>query len=345
MSAPNLSGSFGNPPLNSTPQTSPSHLPQQLVDRRQLQPPQSSPPNPHERWRGTPDPDDIPLDDTISSSSKRRSSPSPQSASTSVNRRSSRGYKTRASSPPKKRLATATSNSNSRGTVNSIHQYIKRKGWSVTGFLRAWILEDAQTESQKRSRTKRRQAIAQFVLQEDILSLLIDSLQDKSTIGSLVAHFQPYSAEFNQLSKTRPFRKWQVDGQTVPKPDFTAFDIADDMTIVRDVAPQWTALIHKLVQPPRHSWPSLQAQARLLEDDEKNTQLITWMITSMIMHKRAPRSSVFPITSLGLWLHDAGVKDRVIVGLAKLGCCPGIDAINNRLDELGEYAKVSSMES
>jgi hypothetical protein len=341
MSAPNLSGSFGNPPLNSTPQTSPSHL----VDRRQLQPPQSSPPNPHERWRGTPDPDDIPLDDTISSSSKRRSSPSPQSASTSVNRRSSRGYKTRASSPPKKRLATATSNSNSRGTVNSIHQYIKRKGWSVTGFLRAWILEDAQTESQKRSRTKRRQAIAQFVLQEDILSLLIDSLQDKSTIGSLVAHFQPYSAEFNQLSKTRPFRKWQVDGQTVPKPDFTAFDIADDMTIVRDVAPQWTALIHKLVQPPRHSWPSLQAQARLLEDDEKNTQLITWMITSMIMHKRAPRSSVFPITSLGLWLHDAGVKDRVIVGLAKLGCCPGIDAINNRLDELGECVKVSSMQS
>ena len=340
MPAPNLSGSFGNPPLNSTPQTSPSHLPQQPVNHHQHQSFPSSPPN--TRRYIIPDSDDIISDNTRPSLSEQKSSFLQPSMSTSATQRQSyKRHKPRTHSLLKKRVAVTGGKSHSRTTINSIYTFIRRKGWTVVGFLEAWILEEVETEARKSGRTQRRRGIAQIVLREDIFPLLLDSLQDRSILEPLATYFQPYSAEFNQLSKTHPFRKWQADEQTGPKPDFTTLDIVDDTTIIQHIAPQWTKLIHRLVQPPRHSQPSFQAQ--LLEDDEKNARLITWMITSMIMHKRTPRSSVFPITSLGLWLRDAGVKDRVIVGLAKLGCCPGVDAINNRLNDLGEYAKVSSI--
>ena len=64
------------------------------------------------------------------------------------------------------------------------------------------------------------------------------------------------------------------------------------------------------------------------------------MITSIIMHKCTPRSSIFPITSLGLWLYNTRMKDRVIVGLVKLGYCPDIKAVNTQLDDLRKYIKV-----
>ena len=49
---------------------------------------------------------------------------------------------------------------------------------------------------------------------------------------------------------------------------------------------------------------------------------------------------MFPITSIGLWLKNAGVKKEVMIALARLGCCPGFDAIGHRLEALEEHAKV-----
>jgi hypothetical protein len=223
--------------------------------------------------------------------------------------------------------------------LDAIADCIQHNGWTIVNFIRAWVLQEVETDTRRAGVTRRRQAIAKFVFQEETFHLLFSSLRDKSVIEPLLKYFQPYMHELNQLQNTRPFRTWKADTERDSPPDFTSLNISDDMAFISEVAPHWTTLIRDLVRPPRHSRPSVQSN---IEKETERAQSITWMITSMIMHKRAPRSQVFPVTALGLWLHDGGVKDRIMVGLAKLGCCPGTEAVGARLDELEALAKVNS---
>src|ERR1700760_4137262 len=145
MPTPNLNASFNNLPLNSTPQTSPSHIP------RTNRPPSllpSSPPkaNTHDERTAT-DSDDVTMSEGTRPESTVDDSVVPPT-STTARRRPYRRRKHGNGSPLKARPAGG-GKKHSNVTVKSIYTSIRQKSWSVSGFVEAWILEEGNTESQK----------------------------------------------------------------------------------------------------------------------------------------------------------------------------------------------------
>jgi hypothetical protein len=344
-----LASSFNNPPLGSTPQSSPSRHPRRSTNILVLP---SSPPH---------RPIDAPVSNSTINLPNRASSPipipseiiSPAQTSPSVQSRRLRSPSPSQSQPRRGRKRKHISPIRSKNSLNSesqkclqVLEYMKRKSLSVPSFLAEYIRldlsvngDDDNTRLQKSAAARRRAGIARTLLDAEIQNLLHAAEGDLLVSARRTATLDPliFSAELNKLKRAKAFRKWSINEDDNKVPDFEKYDIERDMVEIEEMAPQWTALLRTLTLSERANWGSYQGRK---DGQDDSTQRLVHFITSMLMHKRSPKQGVFSFIQFGLWLESQGATDRTMLSLQKFGICPNIKTIQKRVGSLQTYAKV-----
>ena len=132
-------------------------------------------------------------------------------------------------------------------------------------------------------------------------------------------------------------------------PSFESINIDNSNQRVQEGAPYWKELLLGLLVNKRSKWnsyPSRKSTEQAQSDPSKAPDRSfnpLYLLTSIVMFRRASRSSNRSATDIGLYLEANGTKDRAITFLSRIGLCPSVSTIRTRKTEIRKYSEVDAI--
>lgn len=205
-------------------------------------------------------------------------------------------------------LDDTNDDSETMGTQETLQMFVdtlRRAGWSFQKFIRAWV--GVRLGSKDVLLEHRRYRTVQ--MRQNILESTMKSLQDEGLFQRPCSVCAQLEDELDCLVGRPFFNHFDTSA------NLETLDFDEAITIIRETAPNWHALLSPLIGNQRSHRPSGYNSESLTATNSMRL----FAITSIVCYSRARKRSNFFPAMLATYLIGSGTKRRVIDTLAGLG--------------------------